>query len=107
VVSKEWRSLSPAQQIPAGITYAHLLNKGYEMDKRRLSIEISVEDQIRMRNLVPWGLMGRIVRMLFIQVLDLLDEHGDIVLGALLSGKLTALDLLKKKGEESGSDRPT
>jgi hypothetical protein len=74
-----------------------------DMDKRRLSIEISYEDQCRMRNLVPWGLMGRIVRILFIQVLDLLEEHGDIVLGALLSGQLTALDLLKKEGGTDGT----
>lgn len=36
------------------------------------------------------------MRLLLIQVLDLLEDHGDVILGALLSGKITALDLLKK-----------
>jgi hypothetical protein len=72
------------------------------MEKRRLSVEITYEDQTRMRNLIPWGLEGRIIRILLYQTLDLIEEHGDIVLGALLSGKLTVLDLLKKEGVENG-----
>jgi hypothetical protein len=76
------------------------------MDKRRLSIEISPEEQDRFRRLIPWSLMGRIMRLLLKQTLDLVEVHGDIVLGALLSGQLTALDLLKKGGNDSGFIQP-
>jgi hypothetical protein len=76
------------------------------MEKRRLSIEISPEEQERFRRLIPWSLMGRIMRLLLKQVLDLVEHHGDIVLGALLTGQLTALDLLKKGGSDSGFIRP-
>lgn len=72
------------------------------MEKRRLSIEITDEEQARLHKLIPWGLMSRIMRILCTQVLDLVQEHGDIILGALLTGKLTALDLIKKGGKDSG-----
>lgn len=68
------------------------------MEKRRLSIEISLEDQVRMQNLVPWGVMGRIMRLLLRQVLDMVEVHGDVVLGAFLTGHLNVFDVLKKGG---------
>jgi hypothetical protein len=70
------------------------------MEKRRLSIDISEEDQIRMHNLIPWGITGRLVRMLFLQTLDLIESHGIIVLGAIMSGELSALDILVKGGKD-------
>lgn len=73
------------------------------MNKRRLSIEITDEEQIRMHNLIPWGLVSRIMRVLFVQTLDLVESHGEIVLGAILSGKLSALDLLRK--EDANEDK--
>ena len=66
------------------------------MSIKRLPIIISEEEQLRIHKLIPWGLTSRIMRLLLIQVLDLLEDHGDVILGALLSGKITALDLLKK-----------
>ena len=76
------------------------------MEKRRLSIDITEEDQTRMRHLIPWGLMNRIMRILLLQTLDAVEHHGDIVLGALLSGQLSALDLLKKGGPSSELTEP-
>jgi hypothetical protein len=70
------------------------------MEKRRLSIDISEEDQMRMHNLIPWGISGRLVRMLFLQVLDMVESHGPIVLGAIMSGELSALDILVKGGKD-------
>ena len=75
------------------------------MKSRRLSIEISEEEQIRMRNLIPWGVVSRIMRLLLIQTMDLVERHGDIVLGALVSGKLTSLDLLRKEDGKDGHKR--
>jgi hypothetical protein len=72
---------------------------------RRLSIIITEADQCRMRNVIPWGLISRIMRMLLLQTLDLVERHGDVVLGALLSGQLTALDLIKKEVDTHGSSR--
>ena len=72
------------------------------METRRLSVIITDDDQRRIHKSIPWGLMSRMMRMLLLQTLDLVEQHGDIVLGALLSGKLTALDLLKQGGSDSG-----
>jgi hypothetical protein len=74
------------------------------MSKKRLSIEITHEDQIRMQNLIPWGITGRIMRLLLLQLLDMVEEHGEIVLGALITGKLSVLDILQK-GDKSGPQR--
>ena len=67
------------------------------MGQKRLSIIISDEEQMRLHNLIPWGIQGAIMRLLLRNMLDLVSEHGDVVLGALLSGKLTVLDLLRKE----------
>jgi hypothetical protein len=67
------------------------------MRTKRLSVMITEDDQIRMRNVIPWGLVSRVMRLLLMQTLDLIEQHGDIVIGALVSGKLTALDLLRKE----------
>jgi hypothetical protein len=75
------------------------------MRNRRLSVMITEEDQIRMRNVIPWGLISRVMRLLLMQTLDLIEEHGDVVIGALVSGKLTALDLLRKE-DNDGPQRP-
>jgi hypothetical protein len=78
---------------------------GNAMRNRRLSVMITEEDQIRMRNVIPWGLISRVMRLLLMQTLDLIEEHGDVVIGALVSGKLTALDLLRKE-DNDGPQRP-
>ena len=74
-----------------------------DLMSRRLSVIITETDQYRMRNAIPWGLTSRIMRVLLLQTLDLIERHGDVVLGALLSGQLTALDLIKKEVDTNGS----
>jgi hypothetical protein len=69
------------------------------VETRRLAITITAEEQERLHKHIPWGTQSRIIRILILQIIDLVEKHGDIVLGALLSGKLTALDLLKIGGE--------
>ena len=85
--------------------FVQFLKEGNSMQTKRLSVEITEQEQIRMRNLIPWGLVSRIMRILLIQTLDLIEQHGDVVLGALISGRLNSLDLLKKEGITVGLDR--
>ena len=73
------------------------------MKEKRLSILITKEEQTWMRNQIPWGLVSRVMRILLVQTLKLIDEHGDIVLGAILSGKLTALDVLRKEDDKDAT----
>jgi len=72
------------------------------MEKKRLSIEISDQDQERMHLLIPRGLTSHIMRILLKSTLDLVEKHGDIVLGFVLSGQISILDLLKKGVPEGG-----
>jgi len=75
------------------------------MEERRLSVVISKEDQIRLRNLIPWGLAGKIMRILLLQTLDLIEKHGEIVIGAILSKSITISDIVEHKKEYShGTD---
>jgi hypothetical protein len=93
--------MSSRERSDSAPRYVHFLDKGvYDMEKRRLSIDISEEDQVRMHNLIPWGITGRLIRMLFLQTLDMIESHGVIVLGAIMSGELSALDILVKGGKD-------
>ena len=66
----------------------------------KITVAVTDEEQKRMQSLIPWGIQAAIIRLLINRVLDLIEEHGDVVLGALLSGKLTVLDLLKRGKSE-------
>jgi len=75
------------------------------MEDRRLSVKISHEEQIRMHNLLPAGIISKVIRLLLLQTLDLVEKYGAVVLGAILSGKLSALDILREE-ERNGTQRP-
>ena len=69
---------------------------------RRLSIDLPEEEFEKLQELIPYGLRNRIMRVLVNSMLNVVDQYGDIVFGALLTGKISALDLIKKGGETSG-----
>lgn len=73
---------------------------------RRVIVQVSELEYQRGQRLMPWGMTGRIMRLLYGQVLDLVENHGDVVLGALLVGRVTVLDLLKKGLTENGAGGP-
>lgn len=68
------------------------------MDRPRLTIEISEELYERARRLIPWGTQALIMRNLLSRALDVIEEHGELGLGAMISGQITIFDLLKKGG---------
>ena len=70
------------------------------MSDKRISIPVDRSLQVRVQNTLPWGTTSKIMHKLLISVLDLIDEHGEIVIGAIMTGKLKALDLLKKGSDE-------
>lgn len=70
---------------------------------RRVIVQITELEYQRGQRIMPWGMTGRIMRLLYGQVLDLVEKHGDVVLGALLVGRITVLDLLKKGLVENGA----
>jgi len=59
-----------------------------------------------MRNALPWGVIGRVMRILLIQVLELVETHGEVALGALLSGKITIKDMISERRNDGELNRP-
>jgi hypothetical protein len=75
----------------------------------RLSVELSEETFRRMQDRIPWGLKSKVMVILLEDLLDLVEQHGDIVLAAIINRAVTArqvitgLDKAIKKGEISGT----
>uniref|UniRef100_A0A6M3LUU3 Uncharacterized protein n=1 Tax=viral metagenome TaxID=1070528 RepID=A0A6M3LUU3_9ZZZZ len=74
--------------------------------KPRLSVDITEKEQDRMRELIPWGLQSAIVRTLMNSALDLIEEYGEVALAGLITGKVSALDIIRRIDKEvkSGSN---
>lgn len=69
------------------------------IDRRpRLSIDISEEQDAKLRELVPWGLKKQLFSKVIDELIELLEEHGEMAIGALLAGKIRFLDIMKKGG---------
>lgn len=55
----------------------------------RISFDISDEQRIRADNLIAtYGIRKTIFNIILDDLLDLIEEHGSIVIGVLVSGKL-------------------
>jgi len=61
----------------------------------RLSVEVSPETYTRLTNRIPWGLKGKIMVILLEDLLDLIEEHGDIILAGLINRSLSAQHIVK------------
>ncbi len=59
----------------------------------------SRELQIRVQNTLLGGTVSKLMTKRSYSSLDLVDAYGDVVIGAIMTGKLHALDLLKKEGD--------
>jgi hypothetical protein len=76
----------------------------------RLSIDISQSQHDKLVNLVPWGVKNVLFRAIVDDVIELIDEHGPIVIAAILEKRLriknlqTFKDLPKKRrGTKNGN----
>lgn len=64
----------------------------------RLSVEITPEQARRLDDNIPWGLRGKIIRLILDDLLDLVEQEGSIVLTALVKRVITLEHILKKGG---------
>ena len=64
-------------------------------DTPRLSVEISESSSQRFTNLVPWGLRSKVMAVLLDDLLDRLEENGDIVLAAILNRTINVTHIMK------------
>jgi len=70
----------------------------------RLSIDLTMEQYSRFIRLVPYGSKGRLLVKVLDVLLDTIEKHGDLAIGAILSDKVSVIDLLKVKEAQSGND---
>ncbi len=72
----------------------------------RISVAITQREQERLQKTIPWGLQSAIIRTLMNGALDIIDEYGELGIAALLSGKVSTIDILrnidKKNTEKRG-----
>ena len=62
----------------------------------RLTVEISADLHKRMTNNIPWGLKSKVMAMILEDLMDLVEEHGQIVLAAILTREIGAKQVLKE-----------
>ena len=56
----------------------------------RLSIEITEKQNLALSRLIPWGVKNALFCSIIDDVIELLMEHGEIVIAAILSKQLRA-----------------
>jgi hypothetical protein len=66
----------------------------------RLSIDITLEQQKRIQDLIPWGLRGPLFAIIVEDMLNLIEEHGEKVIAVVISRKLRPRDLMLKIEEK-------
>jgi hypothetical protein len=72
---------------------------------RRLTVDLSDEQGLRMDRLMMWGVRGKVISILLDEVMDVIEKHGNVVIGAFLSGNVKILDAIKAAQEKKDEPR--
>ena len=71
----------------------------------RLSIEITEDQASALSRLIPWGTKNELFRAIIEDVISLLEEHGPIIIAAILTKRLKVGDLDSMKEALDGDNR--
>ncbi len=58
------------------------------MDGGKISVPFTIEEQARIRDIIPWGMRQKVMRQLILMAVKSVEDRGEIMLGALLSGEV-------------------
>lgn len=65
----------------------------------RISIEVSKELHAKIQKHIPWGSMRPVMAAILESVVELIESKGvenrNIIIGALVSGKISIIDMLR------------
>ena len=67
----------------------------------RITVIVPEELNRRITNKIPWGIKSSLLCILLEDLMDLVDEHGEIVLAAILQRKIKARDIMKGLKEDT------
>ena len=59
----------------------------------RLSIEITEEQNRKLKQLIPWGVKNQLFQVIVDDVIELIEKNGEIVIAAMLARKLRTSSL--------------
>ena len=72
----------------------------------RLSVEVTEEQQRKLRECVPWGLQRTLFSTIIDDIIEMVEKHGPMVLAAIIDRKIKADQYLKiGKEATSGQER--
>jgi hypothetical protein len=74
------------------------------IQKPRLSIDLDEAEYNRLRKCVPWGYQRRLFTVLLETVCDAVEEHGELALVAIMTGRINVLDIIPPIGQKEAED---
>ena len=70
----------------------------------RITVIVSEELNRRITKNIPWGIKSRLIATMLEDLMDLIDQEGEIVLAAILSRQLGVRFIMKElKGGSDGT----
>jgi hypothetical protein len=58
----------------------------------------------KLQKLIPWGVKNQLFRIIIADLIEALEQSGPMVLGAILSGKIRLIDILREKDKGGNKD---
>lgn len=68
----------------------------------RLNVDITEEQDRKLRKLIPWGLKHQLFSIVVDELIEILEEHGEMAIGAILAKRIAVLEILKAKERKRG-----
>lgn len=73
--------------------------------KPRLNVDISEEQDTKLRKLIPWGLKHQLFSVIVDELIQILEEHGEMAIGAILAKRISVLEIIRAKEKRRGKPK--
>jgi hypothetical protein len=73
-----------------------------DMERPRLSVELSDEQAARLRKALDWGEQGTIFRKIVDDFLIFVETHGKVGLACYMTDRISLLQIMEAKEKENG-----
>jgi hypothetical protein len=67
----------------------------------RLNVEITEEQDVALRKLIPWGMKHHLFSAIIDALIEVVQEHGEMAITAIACGKVSFIDVLKGMEKEN------
>lgn len=73
--------------------------------KPRLNVDITEEQDSKLRKLIPWGIKHQLFSVIIDELIAILEEHGEMAIGAVLAKRISVLDIIRSKERRKGKTK--